>query len=147
MKQLLIIIALSSVLFTFGQNDNLKLKLKKQKHLLDLPSASGVEIIDGNIFIIGDDTPFLYKLNQDFIILEKYPLSGNDSTVNNRVPGIIKGDFESMARYKKGGWNYLAVLSSGSKKITRDSLHVFDLSEKKLIASKNVRPLFELIQK
>jgi len=114
---------------------------------MNLPSASGVEIIDNNIYIIGDDSPYLYKLNYDFNILEKYQLSGNDSTVNNRVPKEIKADFESMATYQsKDGSIMLAVLSSGSQELTRDTLHIFALSEKKLIASKNVRPLFELIR-
>lgn len=148
MKQLMLLIAFLSTFNFYGQNDNLSLKLLSQKHLMNLPSASGVEIIDNNIYIIGDDSPYLYKLNYNFNILEKYQLSGNDSTVNNRVPKEIKADFESMATYQsKDGSIMLAVLSSGSQELTRDTLHIFSLSEKKLIASKNVRPLFELIRK
>ncbi|PLX02249.1 MAG: hypothetical protein C0595_11715 [Marinilabiliales bacterium] len=147
MKYIILSIAFLSTLNFYGQNDNLSLKLINQKHLMNLPSASGVEIIENNIYVIGDDSPYLYKLNYDFNILEKYPLTGNDSTVNNRVPKEIKADFESMATYKsKDGSIMLAVLSSGSQELTRDTLHIFALSEKKLIASKNVRPLFELIR-
>lgn len=147
MKYLILSLAFLSTLNFYGQNDNLSLKLINQMHLKNLPSASGAEIIDDNIYIIGDDSPYLYKLNYDFDILEKYPLTGNNSTVNNRVPKEIKADFESMASYKsKDGSNMLAILSSGSQVTTRDTLHVFALSEKKLIASKNLRPLFELIR-
>lgn len=147
MKYIVLLLSLFTTFNFYGQNDNLSLKLLNQKHLLDLPSASGVEIIDNNIYVIGDDSPYLYRLDYDFNILEKYPLSGNDSTINNRVPKEIKADFESMACFKsEDGSRMIAVLSSGSQESTRDTLHVFALSEKKLIASKNVRPLFELIR-
>ncbi|NOY51372.1 MAG: hypothetical protein GXO88_12540 [Chlorobi bacterium] len=139
---------LIGVLQLNGQIDNLKLKILNRKHLLNLPSASGVEIIEGDIYVIGDDSPYLFKLDEDFNIVDRFLLSGNKKTVNNRVPKPIKSDFESIALYKDQNGNaFLSVLSSGSKFKTRDTLHVFSLSEKRIIASKNIRPLFEAIRK
>ncbi len=137
---------LTGILQLNGQIDNLK--ILNRKHLLNLPSASGVEIIEGDIYVIGDDSPYLFKLDEDFNIQGRFLLSGNKKTVNTRVPKSIKSDFESIALYNDQNGNaFLSVLSSGSKFKTRDTLHVFSLSEKKLVASKNIRPLFEAIRK
>ncbi len=124
-----------------------KIVITKSEHLSWLPSASGVEYLDGKIYIIGDDTPYLYELDSSFCLIEKYKLSKNDSTVNNRVPKAIKADFESMAVYEDGEDTFLMVLSSGSKETTRDTIHLFSISKQENIASKNIRPLFESIRK
>jgi hypothetical protein len=130
-----------------GQNDNLKLTMLNIKQLDTLPSASGIEIIEGSIYVVGDDSPYLFKLDVDFNIKDKFLLTGNKRTENNRVPKSIKSDFESIASYtNKNGNTFLSVLSSGSKLETRDTIHVFSLSEKKLVASKNIRPLFDEIR-
>jgi len=129
------------------QNKISKITITKSEHLSWLPSASGVEYLDGKIYIIGDDTPYLYELNGNFSLIEKYKLSKNDSTVNNRVPKAIKADFESMAVYKDGEDTFFMVLSSGSKETTRDTIHLFSISKQENAASKNIRPLFENIRK
>lgn len=146
MKNLFILILSIFSITAFGQI-NSTIKITKQKHLLDLPSASGIEIINNDIYVVGDDSPFLFRLDNDFSIVEKVPITGNNSIQNGRVPWQIKSDFESMAYFSQDNKNFLAVLSSGSKQITRDSIHIISLSEKKVKTSKNLRPLFDSIRK
>lgn len=145
MKNLFVLILTIFSFTTFGQI-NSTIKIINQKHLLELPSASGIEFINNDIFIVGDDSPFLFQLDDEFSILDKISLTGNDSIHNGRVPWQIKSDFESMAYFTQNNENFLAVLSSGSKQIFRDSIHIFSLNETKIKTSKNIRPLFESIK-
>lgn len=146
MKTTLFMLFTSICIIGYSQ-DNISIKLIKQKHLTDLPSASGVEYINGSIYVIGDDSPFLYTLDNNFSIIDKLLITGNDSMPNGRVPKAIKSDFESMAAFSKRGNTYILVLSSGSKKITRDTIHLISIKENRVIKSKNIRPLYEEIRK
>jgi len=127
------------------QNESI-IKINKEKHLTDLPSASGVEVINGNIYVIGDDSPYLYQLNNDFSIIDKMLITGNDSISGRRVPKAIKSDFESMASFSDGNDILLVVLSSGSKEVTRDTIHIISTLSNKVLLSKNIRPLFDVIR-
>ena len=129
-----------------AQNNESITKINKEKHLTYLPSASGVEVINGNIYVIGDDSPYLFQLDYDFSIIDKMLITGNDSMSGGRVPKAIKSDFESMASFSDGDDILLAVLSSGSKEVMRDTIHIISTLYKKVLHSKNIRPLFEVIR-
>lgn len=146
MKTLYSILLLCISFNISAQHSKSIIKIKKQKHLTDLPSASGVEIINNEIYVIGDDSPYLYHLNNNFSIIDKILLTGNDSTTNGRVPKAIKSDFESMASFYFENEIVFAVLSSGSKEVTRDTIHIISLPKKKILFSKNIRPLFDVIR-
>lgn len=148
MQKFLLILLFSALFKLYGQNDNLNLMIIDQQLLGDLPSASGLEIINGKIYVVGDDSPYLFELNNDFEIVNKSALSGNYSTEGKRVNKNIKADYESMAVFKdnEGKYNLLAI-SSGSKDITRDTIKVFSISSKKLITSKSLRPLYDKISR
>ena len=145
MRTLLLLFVLGISLIGFSQEKQNSVKLIKQKHLTNLPSASAVKLLDGSVYIIGDDSPFLYKLDSSFAIISKTLITGNDSMPNGRVPKAIKADFESMAVFQDKKEFYLLVLSSGSKEITRDTIHLISLKENRVVKSKNVRPLYNLI--
>lgn len=146
MKTIYLLLLTTIYISANAQIDNSIIKINKQKHLTDLPSASGIEIINGEIYVIGDDTPYLYKLDSDFSIIHKTLLTGNDSTIDGRVPKTIKSDFESMASFAMDDDILITVLSSGSKKVTRDTIHIISYKKKKLLYSKNIHPLFEAIR-
>lgn len=146
MRTLFLLLIIGISLSGISQEKQNSIKLLKQKHLTNLPSASAVEYINGEIFIIGDDSPFLYKLDSNFSIVDKTLITGNDSTHNGRVPKPIKSDFESMTSFSKGNNTFLIILSSGSQKVTRDTIHLFSLNKNKVTLSKNIRPLFDKIK-
>ena len=146
MRKLMILLAFGICFVGFSQNTPGSIKITKQKYLSNLPSASGVEYINGNIYVIGDDSPFLYKLDSTFSIIDKTLITGNNSMINGRVPKAIKSDFESVAVFTDGKNSYLLVLSSGSKTTTRDTIHLFSFLENRVIKSKNIRPLYDKIR-
>ena len=147
MKTLYLLLLVSLSFNVLAQKSNNITKINKQKHLDDLPSASGVEIINDQIYVIGDDSPYLYQLDSDFSVIDKTLITGNDSTSNGRVPKAIKSDFESMASYHLENDILIAVVSSGSKEVTRDTIHLISLLKKEILFSKNIRPLFDVIRK
>ncbi len=116
-------------------------------HYFDkLPSASGVEMFQGNIYLIADDLPYLFELDSNWQIKNRYVISGNTQIVNGRTPKNIKADFESMSLIKKGDETYMLILSSGSKKIKRDTAFLFSMKTKKVVVKKDLRPWFEKIK-
>jgi len=139
-------------LFLFASNylssqQIVNLKLNNHKYFNDLASASGVEIYKNNIYLVADDLPWLIELNNKWKVKNKYPISGITQTKNGRTPKKIKADFESMALLKYSNKPYMLILSSGSKKIKRDTAYLFSMNEKKVIAKKNIRPWYESIKK
>jgi hypothetical protein len=86
----------------------------------DIPSASGMEIIHDRIFVIGDDSAWLYVLNNQFELIDKLPLLTGESLLSPRIPKISKPDFESMAVLPVHGHAQLLVAGSGSLSPQRD---------------------------
>ena len=80
----------------------------------DIPSASGIEVIGDSIYIIGDDSPYLYQLNRDFKQTSKLALADTSGFKSGRVAKSEKMDLESMASYERNGKNYLLILGSGA---------------------------------
>jgi hypothetical protein len=86
--------------------------------LTDITSVSGVEVVDGIIYLLADDSSFLYKVKHDLTILEKIPLF--ESTVGEHIPKPDKADLECMAQLSINGYKHLLVLGSGSRSPQRD---------------------------
>jgi hypothetical protein len=125
---------------------DLVVKVTKQVHLTEIPSASGIVYAKDKIFVVGDDSPWLYTLNKEFEIIRKQRLSSLDSMVNGRMPKSIKPDFESLGSFSSGGADYLLVLPSGSIMESRDTAYTLFLAFDDLIKHRNVRPVFEQIK-
>jgi hypothetical protein len=124
----------------------IKTGIIRHAHLSGLPSASGVEYTDNNIYIIGDDIRWLLTLNDNWEITDSLALSSVDTLVNNRTPGKVKADFESMAHFKYQQNDYLLVFSSGSKQVSRDTAYLVNLSSGKTFIKKNIRSFYEQIK-
>lgn len=113
--------------------------LESYKHTDDIPSASGVEAIGNELWMIGDDSPFLYQFDQDLKILNKYKISNINKKEGNRILKTDKADFESMARLG----DRLFILGSGSKIQSRDTLVIFGMKEKEVLSKYNLRELYK----
>ena len=94
--------------------------------LPEIPSASGIEIIGNSIYIIGDDSPFLFELNADYSIKSKIRLF---ESVYERVPKSEKPDLEGMAHLRTEKMNLLLICGSGSIEETRDVIFLVDLNK------------------
>ena len=87
----------------------------RQKLLPNLLSGSGLEIINNQIFIIGDDSPLLYQLQADtWEQSATYPLFQTNHFANGRIPKPRKPDLECLTGVKFKNNAYLLAFGSGS---------------------------------
>jgi hypothetical protein len=81
-------------------------------------SASGLEFIDEKLYIIGDDSPWLYLLDYNGKLLTKHKLFDSPHLV--KIPKAEKEDLESLTSLVFEGKEWLFCTGSGSKKHTRN---------------------------
>ena len=146
MKKFIYLITLSILTSCSDKVPELKVEMVKQAHLSDLPSASGIEYLNGKTYMVGDDMRWLVSLDKDWNVTNKFALSVIDTLVNNRTPWNVKADFESMAGFNYLGKDYLLVLSSGSMAVTRDTAHLVQMGDTMVLSKKNVRELYDEIK-
>ena len=96
----------------------MRARIKKAKRLKDIPSASGIEIFENRIFIIGDDTLYLFEIDHEGTILNKTPLA--DQISEGRIPKSKKPDFEAMSLIYINNEAYFLIVGSGSLSPQRD---------------------------
>jgi hypothetical protein len=78
----------------------MKISVLKHVHLTTIPSASAVEVVNGNIYIVGDDSSFLYVLKYDLSILAEVPLyqAKLEDIEANRISKHKKADLECITQ-------------------------------------------------
>lgn len=100
----------------------MNISVLKHVHLTSIPSASAVEVVNGNIYIVGDDSSLLYVLKYDLTVLSEVPLYKvkSDHISENRIHKKNKADLECITKLTINGYPYLLILGSGSKSPRRD---------------------------
>lgn len=101
-------------------------------------SASGLCYKDNSIYIIGDNSGYLYQYSTQTETFEQFPLIKNP-TVN--IEKKLKPDFESIEIYG----NKLYIFGSGSKG-KRNKMVEFDLVEKKKTNKSKLKELHHEMQ-
>ena len=97
-------------------------EILSRQELPSVPSASGIEIIDGAIYLIGDNSPFLFQLDSNYSLKEKIEIVSAGEAANGIIPKSVKPDYEAMATAKQENETVLLIFGSGSKSPERDSL-------------------------
>ena len=97
------------------------------KKIINYPSASGIEYLNGQLFIIGDDANNILVLDtslnvKDSISLYSYP--------GQRIPKTIKADLEAIAAYKDNTVSVLFLFGSGSLSPYRNTGWLYNLQTK-----------------
>lgn len=127
----------------------MKVNVIKRVELDNLPSASGVEIIDGIIYIVGDDSPYMYVLDHSLKLLEKVELFETPDFESGRIPKKIKPDLECMTPLTINNNKYILVMGSGSKE-NRDRGFLIKLptryNKKYIVQSLSFTGLYSLLQ-
>jgi len=91
------------------------------KHLLEgVPSASGIEMVDNAFYVICDNSPWIFKLNNQYEIVDKFQIVPVNELVDGIIPKTAKPDFEAITSIKWGPDTMLLVFGSGSKSPERD---------------------------
>lgn len=116
------------LIFGACQSDNeMKIIIDKIVELEAVPSASGIEWIDSSFWIIGDNSPFLFKINEDYEIEKAYEI-GDVSKLEKKVLNKAnKADLEAMTRIEIDGEPGVFVFGSGSKDKLRNVGQFIDL--------------------
>lgn len=142
------LIALAIITFSCCNTNDYQISLSNVEvtHVNNISSASGIEFYNNNFYVIGDDNPWLYTLNQDLEIIDQKKISSIDTMVKGRIPKGLKADFECIGIDKFGESINLVIISSGSVNDSRDTAYIIDITNPDKRSSKNLRPLFENIK-
>jgi hypothetical protein len=124
----------------------LEAKIIKKIKLPDIPSASGIEVIDNEIYVIGDDSPYLFVLNKSYKVSKKILLSASYRLVKGKIPKTIKPDLEAVTSFDIGGEKVLLILGSGSQRELRDKAFLVEPSEKDLVHDFSLTHLYDLLR-
>lgn len=92
----------------------------RQAHFLDIPSGSGIEIWQDKLYIMGDDSRFLYVLDNEWNLRQKLPIWEPNTYEDFRIAKKDKPDLEAMTIWTENGQSCLWLIGSGSKSPQRD---------------------------
>jgi hypothetical protein len=88
--------------------------IEKSLHYDTLPSASGLEMLGDHYYVIGDDSPYLYRLDRAYKIESQVAIFDTVGFGNGRIAKAEKPDLEGMALFQYQGKPYLLMMGSGS---------------------------------
>lgn len=127
----------------------MKINILKHETLNNIPSGSGIELINGIIYIIGDDSEYLYGLNHELKVIHKVALFTCSEKKDGRIPKPIKPDFENMVSFDINGYPHIFVAGSGSLLPQRGKGYLVKLptsyNKKHIVWEKDLNPLYHLI--
>ncbi|MBK6264681.1 hypothetical protein JKA74_06505 [Marivirga sp. S37H4] len=110
-----------ALLFSFiamaCQPNTLQIEILETKVLDGVPSASGMAISGMDIYLIGDDSPFLFQLDDNFNIVSKTTIFSIENLSDEQIPKPLKPDFEAMEMVNE---DEIILFGSGSKSPERD---------------------------
>ncbi len=110
--------------------------------LKEIPSASGIEKINHQFYVIGDDSPHLFILNEnDFSIKEKINLLLNNSVF--RIPKKEKKDVEAICFVEKE--QKILIFGSGSNE-NRNGLFIVDIIEQHYVENLDISPFYNQLK-
>jgi len=138
MYRFIYLLFLTLFVFSCTNNQEDGLVIESFENLQEIPSASGVQVIGEEIWMVGDDSPYLFQFDKNLNLLHKYLISSIGSESERRIDKSIKPDFESIAKIGDS----LFILGSGSVKGPRDTLVIFSVNRKEIINKYCVRSLY-----
>ncbi len=115
-----------------------KFTLELLFQIIGIGSASGLLFKDNSLFIVGDNSGFLYEYHMDFRDLKRHPLVANPT---ENIPKSEKPDFEALTCFQ----DTVYVFGSGST-AKRNAMIEFDLNQKKKTATNNLADLYAVMQ-
>jgi hypothetical protein len=115
-----------------------KITLELFTSIIGIGAASGLFFQDHFLYLIGDNSSFLYEYNLTDTSLNKYPLLQNPS---QKIPKKDKPDFESLTHFQ----DTLYIFGSGST-AQRNAMVEFDLKTRKKTMTNNLVDLYAVMQ-
>ncbi|MBU2946898.1 DUF6929 family protein [Zobellia uliginosa] len=103
-------------------NKQLELEVIDTVLLENVPSASGITKVDNYFYIVGDDSPYLFKVTENGQVVNETTIYSTVSLSGNRLDKIKKPDFEALETINS---NEIIAFGSGAKSPERDIfLHI-----------------------
>lgn len=84
--------------------------------LEEIPGASGITKHDEKVFVIGDNSPFLFEMDNEYHVIDKTPVYSTQKLDGKRINKASKPDFEALECIG----DELFIFGSGSKSPERD---------------------------
>ena len=107
-------------------------------HIIGIGAASGLIYKDNSLYIISDNSNFLYEYQMDSHDLQRHALSSNPA---ENILKKDKPDFEAITLFQ----DTLYIFGSGST-ANRNKMIEFDLAQKKKIVTNDLSNLYEVMQ-
>jgi hypothetical protein len=123
---LLATIAFFSITFISAGKNRMKLEVTKRLALEGVPSASGIEFFNDSIYALGDNSPWLFKLDATYKFSDKFQIYPLEYLENDTLKKSRKPDFEAMTVIQTNGLNEFYIFGSGSKSPMRDVLIIIN---------------------
>ncbi|MBX0334135.1 hypothetical protein K3G39_12900 [Pontibacter sp. HSC-14F20] len=92
----------------------MKATVTRTLHYDNLPSASGLEMLGDHYYVVGDDSPYLYRLDKNFGLESQEAIFDTTGFGNGRIAKDKKADLEGMTLLQHQGKPYLLMIGSGS---------------------------------
>lgn len=119
---------------------------QQQKTYASLPSASGIALVDSTYYVVGDDSPFLYRLDRQFSQTWKLALFDTTGFATGRLPKAVKPDLESIAHFTYGRDNMLLLPGSGSGEM-RNRAFLVNLTDKMQVQELDFSRLYTFLKR
>lgn len=119
----------------------IRAEIVSRKVMPGVLSASGM-VPDGDAFwVIGDDSPWIYRVGRDGNVLDRRPWSNAPDADTIRIPKPVKPDFEMMEWIP--GTRQLLVMGSGSVIETRSRVLIWDTESDTAVLDQAFPELYE----
>lgn len=132
---------------SFGINAEIdtSLSVSHFKQINDLPSASASVKLGNRLLVVGDDSPSLYFLNEDFQIINSVDINNGQPNKQGRIPGKLKADLEAADKLIIGDQDYIVMLGSGTYTDTREKALLYSVNEN-TIKWKSIKPFYRSLR-
>ncbi|GEM_PF-579587 len=107
-------------------------ELISYKKLENFASGSGMTFYNQYYYVVGDDDPYLAKIDNNGEIIERFQLWDTLNMKNGRINKKIKPDFEAITTFPSGKDTLMLIFGSGSKSPKRDVMLTFHPSTKSI---------------
>lgn len=124
----------------------LKTETKRILFFQNIPSASGLERVQDAFYILGDDSPYLFQLNDSFALAQQYPIFDTTGVVDGRIPKAVKPDLESMAQFSYGRDEMLLLLGSGAS-AARNKGYLVNLTDRMKVQELDMSRFYTFLKK
>lgn len=101
-------------------------EVKSYNKLHQFASGSGMAYFNNHFYIVGDDDPYLAKVDKTGEILEKWQIWDTTDVKDGRINKKVKHDFEAVSLFPYEDDTLLLIFGSGSKSPQRDVIFSFN---------------------